>query len=148
MREALQCPVGLSDHTRGIAVAIGAVGFGCALLEKHITLDRRMPGPDHPFAIEPAELAAMVQGVRDVEAAFGDGRKAGPNAAEQGEMYRLARRSLIAACPIPAGTTITAEMITVKRPGYGIKPALLDLVVGRVARRAIEEDDVITWDMV
>jgi sialic acid synthase SpsE len=148
MRAAFHCPVGLSDHTRGINVAVGAVARGAAMLEKHYTLDRTLPGPDHPFAIEPDELQAMVAGIREVEAALGSGQKAGPSAAESGEMYRLGRRSLIAANPIAAGTVITREMLTVKRPGYGIPPKYLDIIVGRAAKVDLEEDDVVTWDSI
>lgn len=148
MRLAFDCPVGLSDHTRGIAVALGAAARGAAMLEKHYTLDRTMEGPDHPFALEPEELKQMVAGIREVEEALGDGRKTGPSAEENEEMYRLARRSLVAAKRILAGETISRDMLTVKRPGYGIKPALIDVVIGRVAKVDIDEDDVITWDMV
>jgi sialic acid synthase SpsE len=148
MRDAFGVPVGLSDHTLGISVPAGAAALGMDLLEKHFTLSRELEGPDHAFAIEPDELKAMVAGVREVEAALGNGRLEGPSEAEKGEMYTLARRSLIAATDIPAGTAITREMLTVKRPGYGIAPKHLDLVVGRVARRDIEFDDVVTWEMV
>jgi N,N'-diacetyllegionaminate synthase len=148
MRAAFGCPVGLSDHTLGISVAIAAAARGAAMLEKHFTLDRGMKGPDHPFAIEPTELRALVAGIRDVEKALGDGRKVGPSEAEADEMYRLARRSLVAACPIPRGTPITREMLTVKRPGFGIKPVHLEIVIGRPAKVDIGADDVITWDMV
>jgi sialic acid synthase SpsE len=148
LRAAFGCPVGLSDHTRGITVAVGAAARGAAMLEKHYTLDRTMQGPDHSFAIEPNELRALVAGIREVEAALGDGRKAGPSAEESEEMYRLARRSLIAATDIPAGTIIAREMLTVKRPGYGILPKHVDIVVGRPAKVDIHEDDVITWAMI
>ncbi len=148
MRDAFGVPVGLSDHTAGISVPAGAAALGMDLLEKHFTLDRSLEGPDHPYAIEPDELRAMIAGVREVEAALGNGRLEGPSEEEKGEMYRLARRSLIAASDIPAGTEITREMLTVKRPGFGIAPKHLDLVVGRVARVDIEFDDVITWEMV
>lgn len=148
MRAAFGCPVGLSDHTLGIHVAMGAAARGAAMLEKHFTLDRDMKGPDHPFALEPGELRAMVAGIREVESALGDGRKLGPSPAEADEMYRLARRSIVAACPIPRGTPITRDMLTVKRPGFGIKPAQLGIVIGRPARVDIDADDVITWDMV
>jgi sialic acid synthase SpsE len=107
-----------------------------------------MKGPDHPFALEPDELRAMVVAIREVEAALGNGRIEGPSAAEAKEMYRLARRSVVAAVDIPAATTITREMLTTKRPGYGVKPKDIDLLVGRVPRVDIEADDVITWDMV
>jgi sialic acid synthase SpsE len=147
MRTAFGVPAGLSDHTEGIHVPLGAVGLGMELLEKHITLDRTMDGPDHPFAIEPGELRALVRGVRDVEAAMGNGRLEGP-APEEAEMYRLARRSVVAARAIAGGAVITRDDLTVKRPGYGIAPKHLDDLVGRVARVAIEADDILTWEMV
>lgn len=148
LRTAFGVPVGLSDHTMGISVPAGAAALGMDLLEKHFTLSRDLEGPDHPFAIEPGELKAMVEAVRDVEAALGNGRVEGPSEEEKGEMYRLARRSVIAAVDIPAGTQFTREMLTVKRPGYGIPPKYIELIVGRTARVDIEFDDVITWEMV
>jgi N,N'-diacetyllegionaminate synthase len=148
MRDAFGVPVGLSDHTTGISVPMGATALGTELIEKHFTLSRNLEGPDHPFALEPGELRAMVAGVRDVEAAMGTGRLEGPSDAEAHEMYRLGRRSVVAAADIPSGTMITREMLTTKRPGYGIKPKDLDLIVGRPARVDIEFDDVITWEMV
>lgn len=146
MRQAFRVPTGLSDHTLGIHVPVAAVALGAAVIEKHYTLSRTHVGPDHPFAIEPDELKAMIRHIRDVEAALGDGRKAGPHADEV-EMYQKARRSLVAACPIPRGTRIAAEMLAIKRPGHGIKPKYRELVVGRVARVDIDEDDVLTWEM-
>ncbi len=148
MRAAFGVPVGLSDHTTGIAVALGARGLGMELLEKHFTLDRTMSGPDHPFAIEPDELRELVTGIRAIEQALGNGRLEGPSTSEAEEMYRLARRSLIAAKDIPAGTRIAREHLVVKRPGYGIAPKDIDRVVGRTARVDIEIDDVITWEKV
>lgn len=148
MRRAFGVPVGLSDHTQGIAVPLGAAGMGMELLEKHFTLDRSLPGPDHPFAIEPDELRALVSGVREIEAAFGDGILRGPSEEEAREMYALARRSVVAATDIPAGTVIERDHLVVKRPGFGIAPKLIDVVVGRTARVDIEADDIVTWDMV
>jgi sialic acid synthase SpsE len=148
LRAAFGVPVGLSDHTTGIAVATGAAALGAELVEKHFTLDRTMEGPDHPFALEPDELKAMVAAIREVEAALGSGRLEGPSELEAKEMYANARRSVIAARDIPAGTEITAEMLTVKRPGFGVAPKHLELLVGRRARVDIEADDVITWEMV
>lgn len=148
MRRAWGIPAGLSDHSAGIAVPLGAAGLGMDLLEKHFTLDRTLPGPDHAFAIEPYELRALVRGVRDVEAALGNGRLEGPSDAEAAEMYRLARRSVVAAAAIPAGTVIRRDQLTVKRPGFGIKPKYIDMVVGRTAAVDIAADDVVTWDMV
>lgn len=148
LRDAFGVPAGLSDHTTGISVACGGAALGMDLLEKHFTLSRDMEGPDHPFALEPDELSAMVAGVREVEAALGRGRMEGPSEPESGEMYRLARRSVIAAVEIPAGTTLTSDMLTIKRPGYGVAPKHLDLLVGRVARVDIPFDEIITWEMV
>jgi N,N'-diacetyllegionaminate synthase len=148
MEAAFGVPVGLSDHTQGIAVAVGAAALGAELLEKHFTLDRAMEGPDHPFALEPQELGAMVAGIREVQAALGNGRLEGPSQEESGEMYTLARRSVIAACDIPAGTVIDEGMLTVKRPGTGISPKQMGLVVGRTARADIPFDEPITWEMV
>jgi N,N'-diacetyllegionaminate synthase len=147
MRRAFAVPVGLSDHTPGCNVAVAAVALGACLIEKHYTLDRTLPGPDHPFALEPDELQAMVQGIREVESALGDGRKLGPSL-EELEMHQKARRSIIAACDISKDTLITREMLTIKRPGFGIAPKFLDIVVGRAARVDIEGDDIITWEMI
>ena len=147
MKAAFGIPVGLSDHTLGIHVPVAAVALGADVIEKHFTLDRSQSGPDHPFAIEPDELRDMVAQVRDVEAALGDGHKRGPSAEEAVEMYTKARRSVVAAVPIPAGTRVRREMLTVKRPGHGIKPKLIDALVGRVATRDIDFDEVVTWDM-
>lgn len=148
MRDAFGVPVGLSDHTLGTHIAPAAVALGASLVEKHFTLDRTSSGPDHAFAVEPGELAEMVRHIRDTEAALGDGRKRGPSDEEAVEMYRKARRSVVAATTIPAGTPITPEMLTVKRPGTGIAPRHLELVVGRRALVDIEPDDILTWDMV
>jgi sialic acid synthase SpsE len=148
LHEAFGVPVGLSDHTLGLAVPTAAAALGAAFIEKHITLDRGMPGPDHSFAAEPDELAAMVRAIRDAEAALGDGRKDGPIPEELEENYVLGRRSLIAARDLPAGTVLEPDMLTVKRPGFGIAPKHFDLVVGRTLREDVEADDVLTWDMV
>ena len=146
LRQAFGVPVGLSDHTLGIHVAGAAVALGACVIEKHFTLDRALPGPDHPFAIEPRELTEMVRQIREIEAALGDGVKLGP-APEEQEMHQKARRSLIAARRIPKGTPIERDMITIKRPGHGIRPKLVDLVIGRVARVDIDEDTVLTWEL-
>jgi N,N'-diacetyllegionaminate synthase len=148
MEQVFGVPVGLSDHSLGIPVAIAAAALGAAFVEKHFTLSREMAGPDHPFALEPGELTAMVAGIRDAQAALGDGRKAGPSAAEREEMYTLARRSLIVTRDLPAGTVLDESMITRKRPGYGIPPKHLELVLGRPLKVDVEEDEILTWDMV
>ncbi len=146
LRQAFGVPVGLSDHTMTASTALAAVALGACVIEKHYTTDRTRTGPDHPFALEPGELEALVRGVREVEAALGSPIKRHTQA--EAELHRLARRSVVAACRIPKGATIAAEMLTVKRPGYGVPPKFLDLVVGRTARTDIEADDVITWEMI
>lgn len=147
MREEFGVPTGLSDHTEGISVPIAAAALGAAFIEKHFTLDRGMEGPDHPFALEPAELTAMIAGIREVESALGDGLKDGPGPEESEEMYTLARRSLIATRDLPRGTILEREMLTVKRPGFGIRPKELDKVLGSALTCDIEEDDILTWEM-
>jgi sialic acid synthase SpsE len=141
-----QVPVGFSDHTTGIEIPIAAVALGACVVEKHYTLDRGMKGPDHSFALEPHELKMMVQGVRTVETALGSHIK--QMLRDEGEMARLGRRSIIARVRILQGTVVTPDMLTTKRPGYGIRPKFLPSVIGRTVRRTIEEDEVITWDLV
>ena len=148
LRAAFGRPVGLSDHTLGIHISVSSVALGTSLIEKHFTLDRTMDGPDHPFAIEPDELSSLVSQVRDVEVAMGDGVKRGPSEAEAEEMYGKARRSVVAAVAIPAGSVIERDHLTVKRPGHGIKPKFIEALVGRTAKNDIEYDDIITWDLV
>ena len=148
MERAFGIPVGLSDHALGIAVPIAAAALGAAFVEKHYTLDRTMVGPDHPFALEPDELRAMVAGIREAQAALGDGRKLGPSPEEREEMYTLGRRSLVAARALPAGTVLEPEMVVTKRPGYGIAPKHLDLVLGRPVKVDVDEDEILLWDMV
>lgn len=145
MRAAFGTLVGYSDHTMGDEVCLAAVALGACFIEKHFTLDRSDSGPDHSFAMEPGELAAMVRRIRGVEAALGDGRKAGPRP-EEAEMAEKGRRSLHARVDIPAGTAIDDGMLVVKRPGLGISPALRPQIVGRHAGRLIEQDEWITWD--
>lgn len=146
MRQAFQLPVGFSDHALGITSSIAAVALGACVIEKHFTLDRKLKGPDHPFALEPDELKDMVQAIRDTEASLGSSIK--KHTFAEKEMYRLARRSLVATRNIPKGTVITKEMIDVKRPGYGIHPKMMNVVIGRMAKVDLEEDDILTWEMV
>lgn len=147
MRAVFGVPVGLSDHTTGIAVPIAAAALGAAFIEKHVTLDRTMAGPDHPFALEPSEFSAMVRGVRDAEAALGDGRKTGPSPEERDEMYTLGRRSLVVTRDLPPGTILERDMLTTKRPGFGVPPKYLESVLGRTLKVEVEEDDVLLWEM-
>jgi sialic acid synthase SpsE len=141
-------PAGLSDHSLGIAIPIASAALGAAFVEKHFTLDRSMSGPDHPFAVEPHELKAMVTGIREAQQALGDGRKQGPTPEEREEMYPLGRRSLIATRDLPAGTSLERDMITTKRPGFGIPPKHLELVLGRPLKVDVEADDILVWEMI
>lgn len=140
-------PIGLSDHTLGTAVPPVAAALGAKVIEKHFTVDKTLPlSPDHHLSVDPAELGAMVISIREAEAALGEGvKRVFP--AEQ-HTYKYDKRSLVAACDIRAGTVISREMLTGKRPGTGIRPKYLSVVVGRRAVRDIPEDTTLTWDMV
>lgn len=133
--------VGYSDHTRGIAVPVAAAALGACVLEKHFTLDRNLPGPDHKASLEPDELAAMVREVREVEAALGDGCKRVAEAERAN--ITVARKSIVAARHITAGEVFTTDNITVKRPGNGMSPLLWDKVLGRRASQDYEADRLI-----
>ncbi len=145
LRAAFGVPVGYSDHTLGIEIPLAAVALGACVIEKHFTLDRSLPGPDQQASLEPDELAALVRGIRAVEAALGDGHKR--PAASEANTAAVARKSLVAACDIPAGTRLTAEMIAMKRPGTGLPGALTSYLIGRVARVAIPADTLLAWEM-
>lgn len=147
MRAFPEVPVGLSDHSLGISVPQAAVALGACMIEKHYTVDKTLPGsPDHHLSVDPADLRAMVEGIRTVEKALGKAVK-GLEPLEA-DAWRYARRSVTSAAAIPQGTPITRDMLTYKRPGTGISPRFLDLVVGRIARTDIPEDTTMTWDMV
>lgn len=143
MSNVFKIPIGFSDHTIGIHIPVAAVAKGAKVIEKHFTLDRKMKGPDHHFAIEPDELKQMVQEIREVEKAFGTGVKK-PSKQER-EMLEKGRRSIIAATEIKKGTKISRDMLIVKRPGYGIKPKFISKVVGKTASKNIKADQWITW---
>lgn len=138
------CPVGFSDHTLGIEIALAAAARGAAIIEKHLTLDKSLPGPDHRASLDPAEFAAMVRAIRAVESALGDGTKR-PMPSEL-DTRRVARKSLVAARPLRAGARLGAEDILIKRPGTGISPADLDKAIGRPLARDLEADEVIGWE--
>ncbi len=138
------CPVGLSDHTPGHDMVLGAIALGATLVEKHVTLDRALPGPDHPYALLVDEFAALVRAVRTMESALGDGVK---NAVERETPERiLARRGLYAARPIVKGAQITEKMIKARRPARGIPADQIDLLIGTTANRSFEQDTPLTWD--
>jgi N,N'-diacetyllegionaminate synthase len=141
IRNSLGVEVGYSDHTLGIEVPVAAVALGATVIEKHFTLDRTLPGPDHRASLEPIELKEMVQSIRNVEKAMGDGIKR-PSPSES-KNKPIARKSIVAAMNINKGVRITEENITVKRPGTGISPMLWDEVLGKVAIRDFKSDELI-----
>lgn len=147
LEKAFNVLIGYSDHTLGDHIPIAAVAKGAKVIEKHYTLSRSMEGPDHAFAIEPHELKSMVDKIRDVELALGDGIKNGPRDEEM-EFYKNARRSILAARNIKAGEILKNEDLIIKRPGYGIHASHIDIVVGRKALKDIEADEPITWEMI
>jgi len=147
MRAFPEVPVGLSDHSLGISVPQAAVALGACTIEKHYTVDKTLPGsPDHHLSVDAADMKAMVEGIRTVEKALGKAVK-GLEPLEA-DAWRYARRSVTSALDIPRGAAISREMLTYKRPGTGISPRFLDLVVGRIARHDIPKDTTMTWDMV
>jgi N,N'-diacetyllegionaminate synthase len=142
LRNALGVAVGYSDHTLGIEVAIAAVSLGATVIEKHITLDRNLPGPDHKASLEPDEFAEMVRAIRNVEKALGDGIKR-PSPSEIKNKL-VVRKSLVALKPIRAGEPFTPTNVTVKRPGTGLSPMRWDEVMGQIATRDFDCDELLT----
>ena len=145
MARAFGVPVGFSDHTLGTEVAIAAVALGACVVEKHFTLDRTMAGPDQRASLEPNELTAMVVGIRKVEKAIGHGRKV-PKASEA-DLIETMRKSLVAARDIPAGVTMTAELMESMRPGTGLPPSVSQYIVGRRTRLPIGTHQILRLDM-
>ena len=141
IHNAFGVEVGYSDHTPGIEVAITAVALGATVIEKHFTLDRNLPGPDHKASLEPHELKAMVTAIRNIEIALGDGiKRLTPSEAKN---KPVARKSLVASHPIKAGEVFSTQNITAKRPGTGISPMRWDTILGRRARRDFALDELI-----
>jgi N,N'-diacetyllegionaminate synthase len=141
IRDTFGVQVGYSDHTSGIEVAIAAVALGASVIEKHFTLDRNLPGPDHKASLEPDEFKAMVAAVRNLEKAMGDGIKR-PSASEL-KNIPIVRKSLVATCAIREGEVFSEANLTVKRPGTGLSPMLWDEVLGQKAPRRFEADELI-----
>lgn len=143
LRCAFKLPVGLSDHTLGITIPIAAVALGACVIEKHFTLDKSLPGPDHRASLEPVELKGMITAIRDVERALGDGVK--QPIAEEEENKKVIRRSIVAKAAIPEGTLITEELLEIKRSSIGLEPKYLEEIVGKVTRAAIEQGEGVTF---
>ena len=141
MKQAFGVEVGYSDHTPGIEVAIAAAALGATVIEKHFTLDRNLPGPDHKASLEPHELKAMVKAIRNIEVALGDGIKQ-PSRSEL-KNKPIARKSIVARREIKAGEFFSEENLAAKRPGTGISPMCWDDVMGKIARRNFVVDELI-----
>jgi N,N'-diacetyllegionaminate synthase len=141
IHKAFGVAVGYSDHTQGIEVAIAAVAMGATVIEKHFTLDRNLPGPDHQASLEPAGLTAMVTAIRNIGVALGDGiKRLTPSEARN---RPVARKSLVASQAINAGEVFSTENMTTKRPGTGISPMLWDEMLGKTAQRDFLADELI-----
>lgn len=145
MQNAFGVPIGYSDHTLGTEVALAAVALGACIVEKHFTLDRNLPGPDHQASLEPAELTALIKGIRIVESALGDGRKL-PTVSER-DTAAVARKSLVAACDIKAGTVLAENMVALRRPGTGLPPAMRAYLIGQTVRHDIASGTLLSPEM-
>jgi N,N'-diacetyllegionaminate synthase len=143
LKQSFGLPVGYSDHTPGIEIAIAAAALGAEVIEKHFTLDRSLPGPDHAASLEPHELKQMVIAIRNVELALGDGIKT-PAACELANIS-VARKSIVAARSLPGGHMLSEQDLSIKRPGTGLAPKLLGRVIGRTLRVAVKQDELIEW---
>ena len=141
LKKAFRLPVGYSDHTPGIAIPLAAVGMGAKVIEKHFTLDKNMEGPDHKASLEPCELKAMVQSIREIELALGDGIK--QTSASEAKNKPIARKSIVANCAIKKGEILSESNLYTKRPAEGISPMEWDKVIGTKAIRDFEPDEMI-----
>ncbi len=141
LKEVFRKPAGYSDHTVGMEVSIAAAALGASVIEKHFTLDRNLPGPDHKASLEPEELKQLVQAVRHIQASLGDGQKKRTRSEEKN--CQAARKSIVAKCSIKAGDIFSEENLTVKRPGSGISPMKWHEILGQAAQRDYEEDELI-----
>jgi len=144
LKKEFNLPVGYSDHTLGIMVPIMAVALGARILEKHFTLDKNLPGPDHKASLNPKELEEMVMAVRDTEDALGSDKKI-PTENER-NVKKFVRKSIVAKIDIPKGNVIKKNMLTIKRPGIGISPKQINKIIGCVTKKNIRKDTLINWN--
>lgn len=144
IQKTLNVPVGYSDHTLGIEVAIAAVAMGAVVIEKHFTLDRTLPGPDHKASLEPAELKAMVTAIRNIEKALGTADKQ-PTEREEKNML-VARKSIHTSGKLSKGTVLSEKNLSMKRPGDGISPMKMKELVGKKLKKDVEEDHKLSWE--
>jgi N,N'-diacetyllegionaminate synthase len=143
LKSAFGLPVGYSDHTPGIEIAVAAAALGAEVIEKHFTLDRSLPGPDHAASLEPTELQQMVTAIRHVQVALGTGVKS-PAPCELSNIA-VARKSVVAARALPAGHQLASGDLQIKRPGNGLAPKLLPALIGRTLRVSLAKDEIISW---
>jgi len=143
LADAFQVPVGFSDHTLGIGIAIAAAARGATVIEKHLTLDRTLPGPDHAASLEPEEFAVMVREIRHVAAALGDGvKRVMPSEAAN---RAVSRKSIVAARDLAAGELLSRDSLTTKRPGTGLSPMVIDQVLGLRLKHDVRADTLLSW---
>lgn len=143
LKKKFGVPVGFSDHSIGIYTSLAAVALGACVIEKHFTMDRNMPGPDHKASIEPDELKELVKGIRAIEAAMKN-----PKTVVEGErdVQNFARESVVSILDIPKETILTKDVVAVKRPGTGIPAKNLNKLIGKKTNKAIKKDSLIKWD--
>jgi sialic acid synthase SpsE len=146
LKQVFKIPVGFSDHTKGILIPPLAVANGADLIEKHFTINKNLPGPDHQLSLEPKEFKEMVKNIRITESAMGDGIKTLTE--EEKQVKELGRRSITAKINIPKGDPITENKIKIVRPGFGIEPKFIDLIVGKIANTDIQKNQTISWKMI
>lgn len=144
LRQKFKLPIGFSDHTLGITIPIAAAALGAVIIEKHFTLDKNLPGPDHKASLEPNELKEMINAIRDVEKALGNGVK--KLTKQEKEIRKNVRRSVVAKVKISKGTIISEDMLDIKRPGIGIEPKHLNKIIGKKAKKSMEPDELITFE--
>ena len=144
LRHAFGYPVGYSDHTLGIVIPVAAVARGACVIEKHFTLDKNLPGPDHKASLDPDELKSMIKAIREVEMAMGNGIKI-PTRSEL-ENKKAIRRSIVAEKDLPKNTIITSNDVAIKRPGTGISSDHLSTIIGTRTKRNIKKDEILTWN--
>ena len=144
LQKEFDVPIGFSDHSPGIELPIAAVALGACVVEKHFTLDKNLEGPDHKASLNPKEFKAMVDAIRNVEVAMGDGvRKFSDN---EEEIKKVARKSIVLNQDVKKGTVLQREMLSIKRPGTGIPPKFIDDVIGKKLIKDLKANNVLKWD--
>jgi N-acetylneuraminate synthase/N,N'-diacetyllegionaminate synthase len=144
LEQIFEYPIGFSDHTLGTSVSLAAVARGAKVLEKHLTLDKKLNSPDHPFSLRPQAFKELVTSIKEIEVALGMKHKGRVNSEEP--VAKIARRSLVANTFIPKGSKIQKEMLTAKRPATGISPEYIKFVVGRSINKGIDQDEILEWE--